>query len=281
MHRAREDDFGLGALHDLAGIHDRHLVGPFRDDAEIVRDEQDRHAEPLLQLADQLQDLRLDGDVERGRRFVGDQELGRAGERHRDHDPLALPAGELVRIACRSASAASAILTRRSISIARSRASRRLGALMQPHGFRDLIADRHDRVERGHRLLEDHRDLVAADAAHLLLRKAGEILAAIEQLAADDAAGALGEQPDDRERGHALAAAGLADQPERLAILDVEGDAVDRAHLAVAGEEGGAQVVDPQERRHSGISPVSEYRRAGSAMHFAGRWLTRARSSVA
>jgi len=74
--RAREDDFGPGALHDFSSVHDRHVVRAFRNDAKIVRDEQDGHAELLLQLADQLQDLRLDRDIERGRRFVGDQKLG-------------------------------------------------------------------------------------------------------------------------------------------------------------------------------------------------------------
>ena len=50
-----------------------------------------------LQLAEQVEDLRLDGDVERRGRLVGDQELGIAGERHGDHDALAHAAGELVR----------------------------------------------------------------------------------------------------------------------------------------------------------------------------------------
>ena len=45
------------------------------------------------------QDLRLHGDVERGGRLVGDQQVRLVGERHRDHDALALPAGELMRIA--------------------------------------------------------------------------------------------------------------------------------------------------------------------------------------
>ena len=47
----------------------------------------------------QLEDLRLHGDVERGGRLVGDQQVGLIGERHRDHHALALAAGELVRIA--------------------------------------------------------------------------------------------------------------------------------------------------------------------------------------
>ena len=52
----------------------------------------------LLQLAQQLEDLRLHGDVERRRRLVGDQQLRSAGDRHRDHDALAHAARELVRI---------------------------------------------------------------------------------------------------------------------------------------------------------------------------------------
>ena len=58
----------------------------------------DRRAELVLELADQLEDLRLDRHVERRRRLVGDQEVGVARERHRDHHALAHAARELVRI---------------------------------------------------------------------------------------------------------------------------------------------------------------------------------------
>ena len=51
-----------------------------------------------LQLAHQVEDLGLDRDVEGGRRLVGDQQLGLGGERHGDHHPLRLAAGELVRV---------------------------------------------------------------------------------------------------------------------------------------------------------------------------------------
>ena len=54
--------------------------------------------EPALELGEQLQDLRLHGDVERRRRLVGDEEVRLVRERHGDHHALALPAGELVRI---------------------------------------------------------------------------------------------------------------------------------------------------------------------------------------
>ena len=57
-----------------------------------------RHVVGALQLADQLQDLGLHGDVERGGRLVGDQQLGTVGDRDGDHHALALAAGQLVRI---------------------------------------------------------------------------------------------------------------------------------------------------------------------------------------
>ena len=50
----------------------------------------------------QLQDLRLDGDVERGGRLVGDQQRRPADQRHGDHRPLAQPARQLEGIALRA-----------------------------------------------------------------------------------------------------------------------------------------------------------------------------------
>ena len=65
--------------------------------------EQHRHAEIALQLADQVQDLRLDRDVERRRRLVGDQQRRPADERHRDHGALAQPARKLEGVAVHGA----------------------------------------------------------------------------------------------------------------------------------------------------------------------------------
>jgi hypothetical protein len=47
----------------------------FSHHAEIVGDKDHRRAELALQIEDNLEDLRLDGDVERGRRLVSDQYL--------------------------------------------------------------------------------------------------------------------------------------------------------------------------------------------------------------
>ena len=98
MRRAVEQ-LGRGRLLDLAArIHHDHAAAGLGHDAEIVRDQDHGGAGALLQLQHQVEDLRLDGDVERGGRLVGDQQGRIAGERRGDHHALAHAAGELVRV---------------------------------------------------------------------------------------------------------------------------------------------------------------------------------------
>ena len=154
--RLGEQRIDRRSFDDLAGVHHQHVVGHLGDHAEIVGDDQDRHAEPALQFLQQVEDLRLDGDVERRGRLVGDQELGLAGQRHGDHHALAHAARQAMRIVVDPLGATGCAPAR----ACRWRASRRLRPedRVRQHRLGDLIADRVDRVERGHRLLEDHRD---------------------------------------------------------------------------------------------------------------------------
>ena len=127
-------------------------------------------------VVEQREDLRLDRDVERGRRLVGDQQLRLAGERHRDHRALALAARELVRKGVDAPLRLGDAGAREQLD-RRARACAAAAALVQLEHLGDLVADRVERVQRGHRLLEDHRDLAAADAAHLRARVLGEQVA--------------------------------------------------------------------------------------------------------
>src|SRR6266403_5075145 len=98
-------------------------------------------------------------------------------------------------------------------------------AAMTQDGFDDLLADRKTRIERRHRLLKDHRQTIATQIAQDLIGYIEQI-EAIETDRAGDLGGMLRQQAHDRERGHALAAAGFADEAERRAIGDAEVDAV-------------------------------------------------------
>ena len=82
------------------------------------------------------------------------------------------------------------------------------------------------RVEARERVLEDHLHL-PPQRAELTLAKPGDRTA----LEDDVAAGGL-EQADDAAPESRLAAAGLAHEPERLALVDGQRDAVDRVHAS-------------------------------------------------
>ena len=123
-------------------------------------------AAPLarLQFAHQVEDLRLQGDVERGGRLVGDQQARVAGQRHRDHDALAHAAGELVRIFVDALLGRGDVHAAQQLDGALARLPPRAAAMAQDR-LDDLVADGEARIERGHRLLEDHGEPVAAQVA--------------------------------------------------------------------------------------------------------------------
>ena len=98
MERRRVHDLAWGQLHDVAQVHDRDAMRDLPNDGEIVCDEQVGDPELLLEIAQEVEDLGLDRDVERRHGLVADDELGPQGDGPGDPDALALAAGELVRI---------------------------------------------------------------------------------------------------------------------------------------------------------------------------------------
>ena len=161
-----EQPAGRGLLDDLARVHDDHLVGVGRGQAQVVADQDQRHAELGLQLEQQLHDLRLGGHVERGGGLVGDQQPGPAGQRDRDHDALPHAAGQLVRVLV-EAPLGGGMRTSRSSSTACSCASALLTSRCVADRLGDLRADPHRRVQRPGRVLEHHRHVRAAVLAQL------------------------------------------------------------------------------------------------------------------
>ena len=133
----------------------------------------------LAQRCEQLQDLVLDRDVERRRRLVAEDQLRLARERDRDHHALAHAARELVRVGVgaplRIGDADQAHQLERALA-------RAPPAVAEPHerALGDLLADAHHRVQRRHRLLEDHRDRAAAQLAPRVLVEARSEVDALE-----------------------------------------------------------------------------------------------------
>ncbi|MCY0205156.1 hypothetical protein LB464_22850 [Escherichia coli] len=55
--------------------HDQHIIGHFCHHSHIVGDQQQAGGKRLLQFAHQLEDLRLNSDVEGRGRLIGNQHL--------------------------------------------------------------------------------------------------------------------------------------------------------------------------------------------------------------
>ncbi len=159
---------GLRAQFDqIAGVHDGDAIGNVRYNGEIMRDEEHRQSEFAAKIVEQVENLLLDGDIERGRGFVGNQQLRTIDDSHGDHDALAHASGELMRIA------AGALLGVGNGNLAhafdRSLPGFGFGdAVVSEDSFGDLLANTHDRIERGHGLLKNHGKARAAKLTQLI-----------------------------------------------------------------------------------------------------------------
>ena len=83
-----ENFFPAAILCYSASIHDAQVISYLVDDSHVVGDQQDSHAGLFLQITHQAQDLGLNGDIQSGGGFIGDEQFGLTGQSHGNHDPL-------------------------------------------------------------------------------------------------------------------------------------------------------------------------------------------------
>ena len=245
----REQVLDRGFLDLAAGIHHHDPLGGLGNNAEVVGNQYHGGAEFPLKISDQVEDLRLDRHVQGGGGFVRDQHLGLAGQRHGDHRPLAHAAGHLMRILF------SAPLRFGNTHVVqhlhRSGAGSGLRqAIVQHDHFRNLLANGHQWVERGHRFLKDHRDLAAAHLPHLGLAKAKQVGAVELDAARHDLPRRLRDQAHERQGGDGLAAAGLADDCQGFTSFDTERNVLHRLNQPAAGVEDRGEAGDFENGSH-------------------------------
>ena len=236
--RRLQHPFHPALLGQPAAVHDGYAVAHLRSHADVVGDEDERGAELVAQVADQAEDLGLDGDVQGRGRLVGDDEIGLTGHRHGDHHPLPQAAGQLVRECLHAA--------------------RRVGdtdqveqaqcLLPRSRGLRDLTAHPHSRIQRRHRVLEDSAQVRLADPAPLVVGGRDHVDAAHLGPAGDRGHRVTGQQPEQREPHHALTRAGLPNHREDLAGFDLQRHPTQRIDSDPSTLEGDGQVLDPGAR---------------------------------
>src|SRR5690606_35064648 len=171
-------------LDDLALAHDRDAVADLQQQRKVVSDEDHREAELFTQLRDLAKDLALDEDIQCRRRLVHHHQLRAKRQRHRDHHALAHTAGELM--GERADALRSDLHDLEQLD--------RLGPTLPSVEFwpmdleyvLQLPADCGNRVQRVHRTLEDHRDLVPPEAAHLFGAESANIDIVAARVVEDD-----------------------------------------------------------------------------------------------
>jgi hypothetical protein len=243
--RVFEQVVGAARFLHLAVPHHDHALREAGDHRQVVADHQ--HGRPVFarEADHQLEHVALHHGVERGGGFVGNQQGGLQQHHRGQHHPLPHAARELVRPGRERPLGVADADARQHVEDARLPRIGRQIAAMQRERLAQLLADRHRRIERGHRLLEHHADTRAAQLAQP--RRLGQRqVFALEKNATRRAHQRRWRQAHERARRLRLAAARFADDADHLARRDVEGHV---AHdLAAAEADGERQAFHADQR---------------------------------
>ena len=218
-----EQGLHLRVLEDPPEVHHRQPVRHVPGGAEVVRHQQIRHAVLLLEVLQQIHDLRADGDVEGRDGFVQDQQLWLGDQRARDRDALALATAELVRVVP-GLFGLQAHVEQHLRDPLLHLAPRQV--MVDPQRFRHDVLHPHARVERAPRILKDrlHPRPISLERRTLQLV---DVLAFEEHLPFGRCL-----EPKHEPCGRGLAAARFADEGQGLALGDGQIDSVHRVHLS-------------------------------------------------
>ena len=154
MQRLIEEIEHARLLDRPAGIHHDDAVGDLGDDAEIVGDQQMRRAEAALEIriSPRICAWIVTSSAVVGSSAIEDARL--AGERQA-RSSRAAASRRTVRADTAERAAPGPACGQGAASPPRARAPR-AGRRDAPQHLRDLVADRHHRIERSERILEDH-----------------------------------------------------------------------------------------------------------------------------
>jgi hypothetical protein len=225
-----EEGVGGAVFDDGTLAHDGDVVGDVADDGEVVRDEDHGEIQIAREVGEEVEDLRLDGDVEGGDGFVGNDEFGLGGKGPGDGDALALAAGEFMRVFLHVAGVKADFFHEGCDGVAE------LGfaeGTALADGFGKGGVDGVARVEGGVGILEDHLE-VEPPLADGFVGQGGEVFS-LE----DDCSGGGALELHDGAREGGFATAGFSDETEDFPLFDGEADSVDGADGGggFAGEE--------------------------------------------
>jgi hypothetical protein len=207
--RARVEVIGLAALEQAALVHDADAVGEREGFLLVMRDQDRRHVQLALDLADGPSQFLADLGVQRAERLVHQQHLRPVRKCPRDGNALLLPAREL-----RGQPVVHALEGDELEQFLAARPALRALHPADAQCELDVLADRHVAEQR---VVLEHEPHVALARVHV-----GHV-AAMERHPAMVDFGEAGNGAQQR----ALAAAARAEQHQELALADVQRNVVD------------------------------------------------------
>ena len=217
-HRAR--------FHHLPRIHHRHPLRDFGHHRQVMGDHDQGHALRLLQADQQVHDLGLNGHVQRRGGFIGNQQLGVAGNGNGNHHALAHAPRKLVRVVVQPAFGPRYLHHLQQLNGPGARCRTAQTQVLLQH-LDQLKTNGKTRVQRGHRVLENHGHVFAQNLSPLTVRNAQQVpTLKLQQVCADTALPL--QQTHQRHHGHRLARARLAHNAQNLARLDRQVNAIHR-----------------------------------------------------
>lgn len=153
--RCSEDVLACTDLLDAPGVHDRDPVRKPGDHRQIVADKEVGCAGAFLEVAQEVEDQRLNGYVQGAGRLIEDEELWLQRERTRDRDPLPLPAGEFMWVPVSDTRVEFNSLEQ-PCHLAPDPFCSQFAFAVRDQGLPDYVPDAKTGIHAGVRVLEDH-----------------------------------------------------------------------------------------------------------------------------
>ncbi len=207
----------LSQLDDLSQVHDGDVRGHIGHHGQVVPDQQVTEFQVLLQIHQEVNDLQADGDVQRGRGFVEDDDLRVRGNGPGDGHALPLASAQFVRVDLYQ----SGVQTHRSQRFQSFRFQlfpAQIAGNLQ--GLRDDLPDPETGAQRGERVLKDRLNR-AAVGLQFRTDQGMDVLPFVEHLPVCR----LFKQQQCLGKG-GLSASGLSHHPQNLPRFDRQIDTV-------------------------------------------------------
>ena len=112
--------------------------------------------------------------------------------------------------------------------------------------LRQLLADCHNRIQGGHRVLKDHGNSVAAHFLIFFVGVINQVSPLEKNLSIQDNPGGIWDQLHHRQRHSGFAGAGFANKAQHFTLFYLEIHSVDRLYVIRVGHIMDVQVFDFQ-----------------------------------